>query len=102
LFVHFELTRDGGLYPSQVWRPRSLAILPAAVAHARPDGNVADFSPAGPRWFARAQLELLPAAGTKGWTAAERLRVSMLVVEHVWRDPAFVEVVARELSEEGG
>ena len=59
---------------------------------------MADASPAGPRWFARALLELLPAAGAKAWTACERLHVARLVVQHIWRDATFLEAIERALA----
>ena len=71
-------------------RPRTMLIMPAAVAHVRPDGAVGSFMPAGPRWFARAMIELKPKGGPKAW-GDKRAAVAQLVAEHVWGDPAFAQ-----------
>lgn len=80
--------------------PRQLLILSAAVAHARPDGRVDAHAPIGPRWFARAHLELRPAGGPKAWDAQQRMAVALLVAEHVWRDASFVAAAKERLSVE--
>ena len=79
--------------------PRQLMILPAAVAHARPDGRVDAHPPAAaPRWFARAHLELRPAGGPKAWDERQRMAVALLVAEHVWRDAGFLAAARERLG----
>ena len=79
--------------------PRTLMILPAAVAHARPDGRVDAHTPLGPRWFARVHLELRPVVGgPKAWGAQQRMAVALRVLEHVWRDPSFLALAKDEAS----
>ena len=85
----------GGQGVMRMLPPGRLLIMPAAVAHARPDGHVEDYPPAGPRWFARAQLELRPAGGRGAWDTMQRMEVSLLVAQHVWGDAAFLDFMGR-------
>lgn len=87
----FSRVVDGAQGVERVLQPGTLLIMPAAVAHARPDGRVDDHDPpGGPRWFARAHLELRPVGGRRAWSDAQRMQVALLVAEHVWRDAAFL------------
>ena len=79
-------------------QPGALLIIPAAVAHARPDGRVDKHSPAGPRWFARAHMELRPAMGRCAWDKKQRMEVALLVAQHVWRDAEFLANVMEQLE----
>ena len=83
---------------SRQLKPRQLMILPAAVAHARPNGRVDAHAPLGPRWFVRAHLELRPAGGPKAWGAQQRMAVALLVLEHVWRDPSTLALAKDEVE----
>ena len=85
----------------RVMPPATLLIMPAAVAHARPDGRVQDHAPTGARWFARAHVELRPAAGRRAWDGTQRMEVALLVAHHVWRDPAFVAAAKAQLRAQG-
>ena len=94
----FSRVVDGAQGDERVLQPGMLLIMPAAVAHARPDGKVCDHDPpAGPRWFARAHLELRPVGGRRAWSDAQRMQVALLVAEHVWRDAAFLAAATAEV-----
>jgi hypothetical protein len=80
-------------------QPATLLTMPPAVAHARPDGRVDDYQPAGPRWFARAHIELRPRRGRGAWDSTQRMQVGLLVAEHVWRDSNFAAAVQDHLNE---
>jgi hypothetical protein len=84
----------------RVLHPGLLAILPPAMAHARPEGRVDAHPPLGPRWFARAHLELRPSGGRTAWDCAQRISTALLVAEHVWQDEGFLAAVNQELGKE--
>ena len=94
----FSRVVDGAHGEERVLTPRSLMLMPAAIAHARPDGRVDEHLPPGPRWFARAHLELRPAGGRAAWDSIQRMTVALLVAEHVWRDADFVRAVRQRLE----
>ena len=95
----FSRVVDGAHGEERVLTPDSLMIMPAAIAHARPNGRVDEHAPPGPRWFARAHLELRPTAGRAAWDSTQRMTVALLVAEHVWRDAGFVRAVRLRLEE---
>ena len=69
----FSPVTEGGHGVMRTLSPGAILIMPAAVAHARPDGRVEDYPPAGPRWFARAHMELRPASGRCAWDSIQRM-----------------------------
>lgn len=94
----FSRVVEGAQGDERVLQPGTLLIVPAAVAHARPDGRVDDHAPSGaPRWFARAHLELRPVQGRNAWSDAQRIEIALLVAEHVWRDAAFLAAATAEV-----
>ena len=82
--------RTALLGPLRPWRPGTLVVMPACVAHSKP--FEADPDPDAPRWFCRATLRV-DVAGRRARAREgheQRLEVALLVAEHVWEDPAFV------------
>jgi len=92
------------LGPRRPWVPATLVVMPACVAHSKPNQDQIDHdeTPEIPRWFCRVTLRILipdlwKRNGRTKDAREERLSLSILVAKHVWNDAVFAEAAQLQL-----